>query len=126
MPNSANFDQVFLKLKAILEPYASKLKVAGESKTGFSLETDHVMKNRQRLYFAGVRIGKAYVSFYLIPVYCCPDLEARISPELRKRMQGKSCFNFKKVDEKLFKELGKLTKAGLAKFTDKKFLSSLP
>jgi len=36
-----------------------------------------------------------------------------ISADLKKRMQGKSCFNFKAVDEKLFKELGKLTKVGL-------------
>ena len=35
--------------------------------------------------------------------------EDGISPELKKRMQGKSCFNFKDVDEKLFKELAALT-----------------
>ena len=125
MPAKSDFETVFLRLKAILEPYAARLVVAGDSRTGYSLETSHIMKNKHRLYFAGVRMGKAYVSFYLMPVYCCPELQAAISPELKKRMQGKSCFNFKEVDEKLFNELGKLTKRGLAKFSDKKFLASL-
>ena len=40
-------------------------------------------------------------------------------------MQGKSCFNFKEVDEKLFKELATLTKAGAAKFNDEKFIEGL-
>jgi hypothetical protein len=40
-------------------------------------------------------------------------------------MQGKSCFNFKEVDEKLFKELASLTKAGAVRFSEKKFIDSL-
>jgi len=35
-----------------------------------------------------------------------------ISPELKKRMQGKSCFNFKSIDKYLLKELNELTKKG--------------
>jgi len=45
-----------------------------------------------------------------------------MSPELKRRMQGKSCFNFKTVDEKLFKELAKLTKAGAKRFSDPKVI----
>jgi hypothetical protein len=58
-------------------------------------------------------------------VYACPDLLKAMSPELKKRMQGKSCFNFKEVDEKLFQELAKLTKAGATKFSDGKFIEGL-
>jgi hypothetical protein len=32
-----------------------------------------------------------------------------MSPELRKRMQGKSCFNFSTIDESLFRELADIT-----------------
>jgi hypothetical protein len=46
-----------------------------------------------------VRKGKSYVSFHLIPVYMFPDLLKGLSPALEKRMQGKSCFNFKTVRE---------------------------
>jgi hypothetical protein len=47
-----------------------------------------------------------------MPVYINPKLLIGISTELKKRMQGKSCLNFKKVDETLFKELSDLTKEG--------------
>lgn len=123
MPNDADFDETFVKLKSILEPYESKLNVVSDTAENYALETDHVMKNKHRLYFGGVRRGKAYVSFHLMPVYACVDLANEVSPELKKRMQGKSCFNFKEPDEKLFKELRKLTKAGFARFTSKKFYS---
>jgi flagellar motor switch protein FliG len=39
-----------------------------------------------------------------------PDLLKDISPELKKHMQGKSCFNFKKVEPELLEELDQLTK----------------
>jgi hypothetical protein len=48
-----------------------------------------------------------------------------MSPELKRRMQGKSCFNFKQVDKKLFKELNTLTRDGAAKFTNGKFIENL-
>ncbi len=44
-----------------------------------------------------------------MPVYVNPALLEAISPELRKRMQGKSCFNFKTIDMQLFEELAALT-----------------
>jgi hypothetical protein len=47
-----------------------------------------------------VRVGKAYVSVHLLPLYMNPALNRNISPELKKRMQGKACFNFKTVPEK--------------------------
>ena len=59
-----------------------------------------------------VRRGKRYVSIYLMPVYADPSLMDGASPELRKRMQGKSCFNFTKVDEPLIGELESLVKTG--------------
>lgn len=123
MAKNTEFDQTFAQLKGILEPYGAKLNIVNDTPDNYALETDHVMKNKRRLYFAGVKRGKAYVSFHLMPVYACPDLATDISPELKKRMQGKSCFNFKSPDEKLFNELRRLTKAGFARFTSKKFYS---
>jgi hypothetical protein len=61
-------------------------------------------------------VKKNYVSFYLMPVYMYPDLLQDISPELKKRMQGKSCFNFKKVEPNLFEELAVLTRKSVEKF----------
>jgi len=123
VPKNTDFDITFLKLKQIFEPYVSKLVVVADTDDNFSLDTPHVMKNKHRLYFGGVRKGKAYVSFHLMPVYAFGDVREQISPELKKRMQGKSCFNFSTPDEKLFKELAKLTKTGFKRFTNKEFYS---
>jgi hypothetical protein len=121
MPNKADFETTFENLKSILEPYAGKLVVAADTDRDYKLNVNHVMKNKQQLFFGGVSRGKSYVSFHLMPVYALPELSKTMSPELRRRMQGKSCFNFSSPDEKLFKELSKLTKIGFTKFTNKKF-----
>ena len=123
MPGKADFDITFQKLKAILQPYAARLIVVHDTGENYYLDTPHIMKNKHRVFFAAVRMGKNYVSFHLMPVYGSADLREKMSPELKKRMQGKACFNFTAPDEKLFKELAKLTKAGFAIFTDKKFYS---
>jgi hypothetical protein len=64
------------------------------------------------MHFAATMIRKNYVSFYLMPVYVEPDLLEDVSDDLKKRMQGKSCFNFKEPDDPLFDELATLTKRG--------------
>ena len=110
---------IFKKLRAILEPYAAKLVLVHDTDTHYYLDTKLVMPaNKLPLFFAAARIQKSYVSFYLMPVYACPELSKSISPALKKRMQGKSCFNFKSVDENLFADLAKLTAAGFKKFQD--------
>ena len=104
MADKDEFANVFAKLKGIFKPFAKNMDAAYDTTTYYLLNTRHMMTNKQPLCFGGVKVGKNYVSFYLMSVYACPDLLKSISPELKKRMQGKSCFNFKEVDEKLFKE----------------------
>ena len=65
------------------------------------------------MWFGAVQIKKNYVSYHLMPIYAFPELLDGLSPELKKRMQGKSCFNFKAVDRSLFTELGALAKRGI-------------
>ena len=125
MPGKADFTEVFEQLKTIFKPYAKKMDVSHDTDQYYLLNTRYIMKNKQPLCFGGVRLGKNYVSFYLMSVYASPDLLKNMSPELKKRMQGKSCFNFKEVDKKLFGELKALTKGGAAKFSDKKYIEEL-
>jgi hypothetical protein len=125
MSEKNDFQATFEKLKAVLKPYEVKLIVVHDTDTNYYLDTKQVMKNKQPLFFAAVRLGKGYVSFHLMPVYASADLLKAMSPELKKRMQGKSCFNFKTVDEKLFKELAQLTKTGFQKFNDREFLEKI-
>src|SRR5438045_3077937 len=125
MPAKTDFTEVFEQLKSIFKPFAKKMDVSKDSDQCYMLDTRFIMKNKQPLCFGGVRKGKNYVSFYLMSVYASPDLLKNMSPELKKRMQGKSCFNFKEVDKKLFAELKALTKAGAMKFSDGKFIEQL-
>jgi hypothetical protein len=125
MTDQNEFRKVFDELKSILKPYAGKMDLAQDTETHYWLNTRFVMKNKQPLAFGGVRLGKNYVSFHLMSVYASPDLLRNTSPELKKRMQGKSCFNFKQVDKKLFSELKDLTKDGAVKFGNRKFLQTL-
>lgn len=125
MPATAEFTKVFEELKSIFRPYTKKMDVLADTDTSYWLNTRFLMRNKQPLTFGGVRMGKNYVSFHLMSVYASPELLKNISPELKKRMQGKSCFNFKAVDKKLFAELKALTRDGAAKFSDEKFVAQL-
>ena len=116
MSNRSNFEDVFEKLKSILDNYANELNCVNDESGHFHLDTKHIMKNKKPLFFGSVQIKKTYVSYYLMPVYVFPDLLETLSPELKRRMQGKSCFNFKSVDPALFEELAQLTGVGYQKY----------
>jgi len=116
-----DYATIFDRLKTILIPYAKHLNLVHDTELYYYLDTKHVLENGKPLFFGAVRKGKAYVSFYLMPVYSFPELKKGLSPALRKRMQGKSCFNFKSPDESLFVELEKLTRAGHRKYKTEKY-----
>ena len=59
-------------------------------------------------WFGSVQLKKRYVSYHLMPLYALPSMLEQLSADLRKRMQGKSCFNFKKVEPELFDALEQL------------------
>jgi hypothetical protein len=108
-----DFSGLFAALRAILQPYVAQLDCVADREGEFSLNTRHLLANKRPLWFGGVQVKKNYVSYHLMPVYVNPQLLADLSPGLRKRMQGKSCFNFTVVDEALLAELAELTAAGL-------------
>ena len=107
-----DFAAVDRRLREILEPLRSRFSVTKDGPGGMTVEIPG-MEGKPWGYVAGVRPGKRNVSFYLMSVYASPEVMASMSPELRRRMQGKSCFNFTRIDESLFAELANLTEAGL-------------
>jgi hypothetical protein len=115
------FDEVFAALCKLLKPYEDRLRTRTDGATGYSMESLEPTYKDRPMFFAAVRTGKNYVSFHLMPVYACPELQ-KISPALKKRMQGKACFNFTAVDEACFKELGVLVKSGYKVFKDRKWV----
>jgi hypothetical protein len=123
MSPQTDFPQIYAQLRAILGPYAARLTVTADSPAGISIDGPYSEKWKKPLFFASAQIKKNYVSFYLMPVYMFPDLLDGISPELRKHMQGKSCFNFKKMETVLFDELSELTRVGFERFREENAIS---
>ena len=103
-----NFIPVFDALRSILAKHEAKLVVVHDRPDNYYLDTHTIGKNKKPIFFGGVRIMKGYVSYYLMPVYA-DDVATGMSPELKKQMQGKACFNFKSIDKNLFKELDSVT-----------------
>jgi hypothetical protein len=108
---SKDFPAVAAGLRQILEPYRDRYSVTRDGPGGMALEVPG-LEGQPRGYFAGLRVGKRYVSYYLMAVYAFPDLRETMSPELRRRMQGKACFNFTRVDDALMTELADVTARG--------------
>ena len=121
MPNQSEFPVVFESLKSILKPYAKKLNLKNDTSDSYYLEGAYSERWKKELFFGSAQIKKNYVSFYLMPVYMYPDLIKNISPSLKKHMQGKSCFNFKKVEPGLFDELNMLTKSAFERFIKEEY-----
>ncbi len=107
-----DFAAVEARLWAILEPYRDRL----DSNAIYGLKSLKRPGGGAHDFFAGVRSGRRYVSYHLMPVYGRPELLDGISPQLRRRMQGKSCFNFTTIDESLMGELEDLTRRGFEAF----------
>jgi len=113
---------VYVELRKLMKPYAGKLVVTSDTDSELCLNTRHIRKNKQPLFFGAVQQMKNYVSYHLMPVYVRPELLKGVSPALKKRMQGKSCFNFIEVDKPLFKELAALTRASFKSYEEQGLL----
>ena len=117
MPKADAFDETFTTLRGILLPYAKEMMVQDDKPGNYQISS-RTMKDRigRPLFVAAVQIKKNYVSFHLMPVYAFPELLNNLSPTLKKRMQGKSCFNFTTIESAHVKELVALTKTGIARY----------
>jgi hypothetical protein len=125
-PATSEFDAVFAALKAVFAKSARQLAVQTDEPSDYTLVTKVPSPFKQHkghpMFFGSVRVGKAYVSLHLMPIYMCPELSKTISPELKKRMQGKACFNFKSTPSaELLSELTRLTEAALKRWREQKW-----
>jgi hypothetical protein len=110
-----DFEAVHARLRQIILRHRGDLALTKDGPAGMALEVPG-LEGKPWGYVAGTRVGKSYVSYYLMPVYASPELAASVSPALAKRKQGKACFNFTKVDEALLAELDSLTARGIPDF----------
>ena len=117
---------VFAALREILKQFIGKdLAVQTDKPGNYHLEAPAILHRRKPLYFAGIRTGKNYVSFHLLFLYYNPAALKAMSPALKKRMQGKACFNFTAIDEVCFAELRRLIAEGLKRYKSQEFQQSI-
>jgi hypothetical protein len=124
---ATEFEAAFEALKGVLEKHSGRLVVGSSTATSYSalgrVPSPFPQHKGKPMWFGEVRLGKAYVSFHLTPLYMDPRLAKMVSVDLKKRMQGKACFNFKKVPEaELMAELEQLTVAALEDWAAKNWV----
>lgn len=104
-----DFAEVYARLRKIMLEAGPDMTINRDEPSVLELRTPNIDPNtKQPGWYGTVTIKKGYVAFHLMPLYTAPDLASAISPALAKRKQGKTCFNFKKIDEDLFEELSAL------------------
>lgn len=109
MDKLINLKLVYAALVKIMKKHEKNLKVSTDNKSNYLLTGPMSERFKKELWFGAVQVKKNYVSYHLMPVYMYSDLVKEIPIELKKRMQGKSCFNFNKIDKDLFRQLAELT-----------------
>jgi|SRR5215831_10387724 len=124
---SADFAATFATLRPVLASYSKRLAVKADTAREYTLVTKSAspfpQHKGQPMWFGSVRLSKAYVSFHLMPLYMSPKLTSGISPVLKKRMQGKTCFNFKSAPgPEVIAELKRLTEACLEQWQESKWV----
>jgi hypothetical protein len=123
----ADYGEAFAALKPVLGRFEKRLAVKTDTAKEYTLVTKspspYPQHKGQPMWFGCVKVGKAYASFHLLPLYMNPALTKTIAPALKKRMQGKACFNFKAAPEKdALVELKRLTEASFKVWAERKFL----
>jgi hypothetical protein len=116
---------VFAALRKLLESFKGEVITETDKPNNYHTAMPTLLHRGKPLYFAGVKTGKNYVSYHLLPLYYNPDLNKQVPTELKKRKQGMACFNFASVDDARFAELKKLTALGLKMFKTAEFRQRL-
>ncbi|HEV2105687.1 MAG TPA: hypothetical protein VGU27_08130 [Candidatus Eisenbacteria bacterium] len=106
---AADFLPIFRALKAHLARNGTGYATLHDTPGRYSLVAAKRNAGGSPVWFGGVQIMKRYVSYHLFAIGADPALLKSLSPGLRKRMQGKACFNLATLDEALIAELGRLT-----------------
>ncbi len=109
---ASDFPGAFAGLRKILKRHSAGMIVQSDTPTDYTVVTRSIGPNRKPIWFGAVLSKKSAVTYHLLPLYFNPALEAKVSPELLRRKQGKACFNFERPDAALFAALDDLTNLG--------------
>ncbi len=104
--------EIFKILKAILAQYAPPFSVINDLETRYELSSQQEVlvlgKKKQGMYFGAVMMHGGHVGFYMMSAYMT-NLANDLSPELKKCLKGKSCFQIKKIDDIILAQIETFT-----------------
>ena len=103
-------EPVFVELRERMLRASTGMNLAQDEPGNVILKTPwNEPGKKDPAWFGAVQLKKNYVSWHLMPLYALPSLRKNVPPDLERRMQGKSCFNFNMVEPELFDTLERLT-----------------
>ena len=126
------FQLVFARLRSVLQMHEGKFSVSHDTFDRYGLEapvgpsTVRAWGGKVRattIPVAWVEVRKSYVSYHLMGIEGNAVLMESLSTPLRARMQGKSCFNFRKpLDAAGRRAVAKLLEGGFKLYRKLKLL----
>ena len=115
-PFAGSAPTLFSALRAMLLPHRSSLSVVHDDPEHFYANCARSDAKGKAQFFCAIKVSGRKHLFHFMPVYDFPELIDTISPALKKRMQGKSCFNFDTIEPPLMTELSGLVKQGANRY----------
>lgn len=107
---------LFVALRDLLLAHKEALAVVHDTDTHFYANCKDADSKGKAQFFGAVKVSARKHAFHFMPVYDFPELLQSLSPGLKKRMQGKSCFNFDVMDPTLLQELQQLIEQGVSRY----------
>jgi hypothetical protein len=109
---------IFSKLKAALKKQCPPMVCSKETSDTYEIIGNKPVPYGSKktmlpgMYFASAVARKEMVSFYLFAIYYKRKEFEEIGPNVMKCLKGKTCFNFKKEEQVVEKELDALLRRG--------------
>ena len=122
---TSDIESTFTRLREILRRHAGQYMVNDNESRHFGLEakpgpaTLRAWRGKVRketIPAAWVSVGKSGVSYHLMGLEGNSSLAGGLSKELKAKLNGKTCFTFKKIDDALLGELDEVTSRALTAF----------
>jgi len=129
---AAALQPVFARLRGLLQAHESSFEVTDDDDERYRLNapvgpaTIRAWGGKTKIAtipIAWVEVRKTYVSYHLMGIDGNPKVAAKLSQQLRRHMQGKTCFNFKTLDAALIEDLREVTAESLRGLRDAGFIA---
>ena len=101
----------YLVLRDLMIKTAPMMQIGKDTQGDCTLNVPpvNIMASKDPVWFGSVRMGKSFVSYYLMPL-SQPALYAKVPENLKKFMQGRTCFNIHTIEPDILLSLEAVTR----------------